>query len=56
MEAQTEVDMELVDSRIRPVNIQVADTRVVKENISSFSFGVDVENNALTETFRACLL
>ncbi|XP_037491782.1 uncharacterized protein LOC105638692 isoform X2 [Jatropha curcas] len=38
---ETEVDMDLVDSPVMQVNIEVADTVTVSENLSSFGFRVN---------------
>ncbi|XP_065854598.1 uncharacterized protein [Euphorbia lathyris] len=42
-----EVDMDLVDSPVREVNIEVADTVVVSENLNRFGFRVNAQNGYL---------
>ncbi|XP_050227598.1 uncharacterized protein LOC126677154 isoform X2 [Mercurialis annua] len=44
---ETEVDMDLVDSPIRQVNIEVAETVAVSGNLSSFGFTLNAQSDAL---------
>ncbi|WCJ25418.1 Proline-rich spliceosome-associated (PSP) family protein / zinc knuckle (CCHC-type) family protein [Euphorbia peplus] len=43
----TEVDMDLVDSPVRPVDIKVADTVIVTENLDKFGITVNSQNGYL---------
>lgn len=42
---ETEVDMDLVDSPVMQVNLEVADTVTVSENLSSFGFRLSSQND-----------